>query len=250
MKETSDTKMRRGYAIRCLALSCAVTLFSSCIFLATLPPEREFQEDVPIKWQGKNTGIRNLLDIDGFFCESEYIGDSCVSHCNDSPLRHSGMAFLDDGTYVRFDSKKKKADSRKYQISIHESGVYELSHDTIVVEVFVKMHKMWHCRRIPILKRFKIVDRGTIEEIDGYDLYRNHYINKPYIRSLGKYVSTVPSHDRTVGSFSDSFQFPTSDISMKERSWLWKSERDWKMWMIWRAEHENDKKAYNIRYDD
>lgn len=90
-----------------LAISCVPLLFCSCGFLKGSPSEYEIQKDVPIKWLGEDSGISNLLDIDGYFCLSSYLGDSCVSPCVDNITEHRGMAFFADGTYVQFSSTKR-----------------------------------------------------------------------------------------------------------------------------------------------
>ena len=237
-----------------LAPACVPLLFCSCGFLMGSPSEYEVQKDVPIKWCGRDTGISNLLDIDGYFCLSSYLGDSCVSPCVDNLTEHRGIAFFADGTYVQFSSTKRGKNQVEH-ISISESGIYTLRHDTIIAEVFISDKtkiKIGKKKRFPILKRIKILDRHTIEEIDAYNSYENDYCNKALIRSFGKYIEDIPMCDRTIGSFSDKYRFPTSDIEMKEKSWLWENSHDWRMWMKHQEEKYNDKikKTYKIKYDD
>ena len=241
-------------AIYRLALSCVPLLFCSCGFLMGSPSEYEIQKDVPIKWRGGDTGINNLLDIDGYFCLSSYLGDSCVSQCVDNLSEHRGMAFYTDGTYVQF-SSTKRGENQVEHISISESGIYALRHDTIIAEVFIsdgKKIRIGKKKRFPVLKRFKVLDRHTIEEIDAYNPYENDYCNKALIRSFGKYIDDIPTCDRTIGSFSDNYKFPTPDIIIKEKSWLWENSNDWRTWMEHQQEKENSrvKKSYKIKYDD
>ena len=237
-----------------VALSCVPLLFCSCSLLIGSPPEYELQEDVPIKWSGGDTGIRSLLNIDGYFCSISYLGDSCVSPCVDNPIEHRGMAFFPDGTYVQFCSTKKGKNNMEH-ISISESGIYTLRHDTIIAEVFISDKNkliIEKKKRFPVFKRFKILNRDTIEEIDAYNPYENDYYNKTLLRSFGKYIQNIPTCDRTVGIFSDSYRFPTSDIIIKEKKWLWKHEYDWNVWMNQQQIKENNKmkKTYIIKYDD
>ena len=237
-----------------LALSGVPLLFCSCGFLMGSPSEYEIQKDVPIKWLGEDSGISNLLDIDGYFCLSSYLGDSCVSPCVDNITEHRGMAFFADGTYVQFISTKRGKNQVEH-ISISESGIYTLRHDTIIAEIFIsdrKKIRIGKKKRFPVLKRIKILDRHTIEEIDAYNPYKNEYRNKALIRSFGKYIDDIPTCDRTIGSFSDNYKFPTSDIKIKEKLWLWKNSYDWRMWMELQLEKENSriKKTYIIKYDD
>lgn len=234
-----------------LALSCVPIFLGSCIFLAGSPSEYEIQKDVPIKWSGVDTGITKLLNIDGFFCASSYLGDSCVSTCSDSPLVHRGMAFFDDGTYVQFCSKKKNLNNKAERISISESGVYVLSHDTIIAEVFIRdSTKLLSKKHYPILKRFKIIDRNTIVEIDSYNLHNGGYYNKALIRSLGQYIKNIPASDMMICSFSNTYKFPTADIKIKENRWLWANEKDWNIWMAHKQYLDKEKKTYTIKYND
>lgn len=237
-----------------LVLSCVPLLFCSCGFLGGSPSEYEIQRDVPIKWRGGDTGISKQLDIDGYFCLSSYLGDSCVSPCVENLTEHRGMAFFADGTYVQFGSTKRGKKQVEH-ISISESGIYTLRHDTIIAEVFIsnkKKIRIGKKKRFPVLKRMKILDRHTIEEIDAYNPYENDYYNKSLIRSFGKYVEDIPTCDKTIGSFCDNYRFPTSDIKIKEKSWLWEHSYDWRIWMEGRQEMENSKikKTYKIRYND
>ena len=95
-----------------------------------------------------------------------------------------------------------------------------------------------------------IIDRNTLEDIDSYDLMDQAYYNAPLIRSFGKFIDVVPFHDKVLYHFSDTYIFPTSDIMMKEKTWLWRNERDWKKWMLHMKEQEKIKKTYILKYHD
>ena len=207
-----------------------------------------------IKWEGHDTGIREQLNIDGFYYFESFLGDSCVYKGN--PQDRSGICFFDDGTYVSFYVWPPELHRRdKDLIWLEHSGVYTLSHDTIIVESFNRFDFPKNLLkginvRVPSLRRLKIIDRNTLEDIDKYDLMDNAYYNAPLIRSFGKYIDVIPLGDKTVYHFSDSYVFPTSDIKMKEKYWLWRNEKDWKKWMLHWKEQENIKKPYIIKYHD
>ena len=235
-----------------LAFLCLwITSMTSCMFEQTVIK----QKSDAIKWEGRDTGIRKLLNIDGFFYYDAYVGDSCVY--KGDPQDRTGICFFDDGTYVSFSVWNPELLKRrdKDKIWLEHSGVYALSHDTIIVEVFNRLDFPKNLLkgvnvRYPHLRRLKIIDRNTLEEIDEYDLKDNTYSNNSLIRSYGKYIHNLPSADKHVYHFSDSYVFPTSDIKMKEKSWLWAKERDWKKWMIHWEEQKNTKKTYIIKYHD
>ena len=207
-----------------------------------------------IKWEGHDTGIRKHLNIDGFFyCES-FLGDSCVFRGD--PQDRNGICFFDDGTFVYFDVLNPELHKRdKDIIWLKHSGVYTLCHDTIIVESFNRfdfpknLFKGLNVRA-PDLWRLKIIDRNTLENIDEYDLIDKAYYNAPLIRSFGKFIDVIPIDDRTVYHFSDSYIFPTSDIKMKKKYWLWANEEDWKEWMRHWKEQKKIKKTYKIKYHD
>ena len=234
-----------------LAFLCLwITSMTSCMYEQTVI---KLKSDA-IKWEGRDTGIRKLLNIDGFFYFDEYVGDSCVYKGN--PLDLSGIGFFDDGTYVNFQAITPESHKQdKELIFISSSGVYTLSHDTIIVESFYRLdfpRRLWKGInvRYPHLRRLKIIDRNTLEDIDQYNLEDDSYFNAPLIRSYGKYLDIIPDNDKTVYHFSDSYVFPTSDIKMKKKSWLWANLGDWKRWMIHWEEQKKSKKTYKIRYDD
>lgn len=241
---------------RCLALSCVSLLFSSCdTYIMGFFTEFQVRKDVVMKWQGKDVGIRNHLNIDGFFCGSEYIGDSCVSPYADDPEHPKGRAFFDDGTFVAFESCKEEDKSYEWDISIYESGLYTVSGDTLVMEGFMKfdyderMDKGLNVR-FPVLRRFKIIDRNTLEYIDSYSLYHNSYSNMRLEYTLGRYLRSQPECDRFVYSFRNTYIFPTNDIKMKKKKWMWENKEDWKEWNTQSRERRKEKRTYKIKYWD
>lgn len=240
---------------RYFMLLCMSILFSSCCFFMSSITELEVRKKVVLKWQGEDTGIRKLLDIDGYFVSSYYIGDSCVKYPKYSPDSFRGVAFFEDGTYINFSSIKNEEEDFKELIYIYESGVYTLSNDTIVVEAFQKFDYLEKLEkglyvRFPILRRFKIIDRNTFEVLDAYNLYSNLYYNGGLVSTFGKYVDDSDYYNRVVYSFSNTYSFPTSDIKMKNKEWLWEKKEDWEKWMVHRKEQNKKILPYKIIYED
>lgn len=240
----------------CRFLTRLAVLFFLPIVITSCLSERVIIERASdaIKWEGHDTGIREQLNIDGFFYFEDFLGDSCV--LKSDPKDRSGTCFFDDGTYVSFIVLNPELHKRnKDVIWLEHSGVYTLSHDTIIVESFNRLDFPKNLFkginvRLPYLRRFKIIDRNTLEDIDSYDLMDQAYYNAPLIRSFGKFIDVVPFHDKVLYHFSDTYIFPTSDIMMKEKSWLWRNERDWKKWMLHMKEQEKIKKTYILKYHD
>ena len=98
--------------VRCLAFIFVSSLFTSCSLFIHHFTEFKVRKKVVLKFQGKDTGIRELLNIDGFFEFNGYIGDSCASCGDNNFLAYFGdcygNAFFDDGTYVNFGIKRKQ----------------------------------------------------------------------------------------------------------------------------------------------
>ena len=248
------------------AINCIIvlTVTNACFvpsFFNNVLTEQKIKSFIPIKWQGKNIGIRSLMDIDGYYCCNAYIGDSCISSCTDTPEKHHGLAFFDDGTYINFESFVDEGNKNIDKIYIQESGVYTYSNDTLIIEAFQRFDYGERLQkglgtRFPILRRFKVIDRNTIEYIDAYNLYRNWYFNMALIRTFGHYIEHLPSYDRQIFSFKDTYIFPTTDIMMKEKDWLWENKDDWEEWMKHQQKQEMEKKknknklSYKIKYDD
>lgn len=235
--------------VKLTALCLWITSLASCMYEQTVI---KLKSDA-IKWEGRDTGIRKQLNIDGFFYHDSFRGDTCVHKGN--PQEGWGICFFDDGTYVHFHKWNQDDNKGKDLFWIYFSGVYTLSHDTIIVESFNRLdfpEFLWKGInvRYPHLRRLKIIDRNTLEEIDSYYLRDDRYYNAALIRSYGKYLDIIPDYDKKVYHFSDSFVFPTSDIKMKKKSWLWANEGDWKEWMIHWEEQKKTKKTYKIKYYD
>ena len=221
--------------VKLTVLCLWMNFMASCMYEETVIK----QKTDAIKWEGRDTGIRKLLNIDGFFYYENYRGDSCVYKGDPSDL--AGMSFFDDGTFVQFnvfnEPEPEVHKQDKDLIWLEHSGVYKLSHDTIIVQCFNRLdfpYLLWKGInvRYPHLIRLKIIDRNTLKYIDGYDLKDNTYRNDSLIRSYGKYIHNLPYSDMTIYHFSDLYVFPTSDIKMKKKSWLWANQGDWKRWMI------------------
>ena len=237
--------------VKLTALCLWIASMASCMYEQTVI----MQKSDAIKWEGHDTGIRKLLNIDGFFYGECFIGDSCVHKVD--PQDRRGICFFDDGTYVSFVvvNPELLKQREKDKIWIEHSGVYTLSHDTIIVESFNRLDFPKNLYkginvRVPDLLRLKIIDRNTLEYIDRYDLMDKAYYNDSLIRSFGSFIDDIPYWDKSLYHFSDTYKFPTSDIKMKKKSWLWANEGDWREWMRHWEEQKKIKKSYILKYHD
>jgi len=168
-----------------------------------------------IKLEGKNTKIRDLIDIDGYFAYS----NSAVC----------GLTFYDDGSFVINGHAKEGATIELVQKNMtewtyswidnkgrlrwgNEHGTYRIEGDTIIAQTIFPSYALlrgWES----IEYRYKVIDRTTIE------LFYKSY--SPDKANSGEKVSH--RYEYIPCNF-----IPTSDNPVKEYKWIWRNESDWK----------------------
>ena len=196
------------------------TLFAMLFLCASCASqEREVVRRSTIKLEGKNTNIRNLLDIDGYYARA-----------GDDRLPSDNIIFFEDGTYIWQFSFKKGATADSIRENISESidawirdrqiswgyawGVYRIEGDMIIGNTFVKTSFLsdWSFNE----ERYKIVNRTSVRKISWkillYDDEPAKTLDWPYV-----FVSAKP--------------LPSSDNWLKEKRWIWRNESDWKAYM-------------------
>ena len=183
-----------------------------------------------IKLEGRNTSIRNLIEIDGYYRMPTNTGGYC-------------RMFFEDGMWVYFAFKNGLSENeiranmlrsvmgRKKKERFRwgsDWGVYQIQNDTIIVYRYTK-GSFWEAREIHE-ERYKVVDRITIERIyyrkiskadDSYykDPYHSPWINKEHY------------------DFISADSLPSSDCWLKEEKWIWRKESDWKSYMAKLKKH-------------
>jgi len=210
-----------------------------------------------IKLEGKNTNIRDLLDIDGYYPVPI---DSDDVHAPHDPIFGKdpiigNIMFFEDGTSVCFFFKrgvpydirgvpyeKVKKNMSKYiegkmkGKQFHwwgaDWGVYSIHNDTIVEHSYMKLPLYLYLNEY----RYKIIDRKTIQQIYGRSLLKSddvYYIDKsPWI--IGDPMHFMPA---------DSLPSSDSYSWLKKQKWIWHNESDWKDYMDRIKQEANKKKT-------
>jgi hypothetical protein len=182
--------------------------------------KREIIAKSTIKLEGRNTNIRDLIEIDGYYYMKEYPDSNC-------------RVFFEDGTWVDFYFKRDVSNDDKADMSksIHSRiekkqvrwgsfwGVYRTQNDTIIVYRYMKgsFWEVWSLSE----ERYKVVDRETVQRISCRGLLK----------------ADESSNDIYGTKVNDTFHFtpadslPSSDCWLKEEKWIWRNESDWKEYM-------------------
>lgn len=202
-----------------------LTLFLFLLFLFSCAlQKKEIITKSSFKLEGKNTNIRNLLDIDGYYTS---IPDQ---------KNLGGIMFFEDGSWVSFYFKINATDSDirnnlSKSITRWEEnkltrwgtywGVYTLKNDTILLHQYFK-GTFWGNGWSVDESRFKIVDHQTIKYIYFKPLLK---VDECY------YHDRSPWMDGAVSHFVRTDSLPSSDCWLKEEKWIWSNESDWEAYM-------------------
>lgn len=175
-----------------------------------------------IKLEGKNTNIRDLMEIDGYYIRPDY-------------PQYGNIMFFEDGTWVYFSFKRGLSENDKKENLIKSVecwsennqirwgsywGVYRIRNDTIRVHRYDKgsFWKGWSLSE----ERYKIINKKTIKRIYFRGILKaddSYYeFNSPWIYDADLYFTPADS-------------LPSSDNWLKEKKWIWRHERDWKAYM-------------------
>jgi hypothetical protein len=183
-----------------------------------------------IKLEEKNTNIRDLINIEGYY-----------THTKDSSfIISNNIMFFEDGSYAcsftfkegtTYEKVKKNMSScvtswiRNNQIRWGTYwGVYRLEGDTIIGYCYIRSGLWggeWSLDEI----RYKIKDRTTIIPIYSRGLlkvdekYYKEFNISPWIKNNSPY------------QFVPCDSLPPSDCWLKEEKWIWRHESDWKDYM-------------------
>jgi hypothetical protein len=187
--------------------------------------KKEIISKSTIKLEGKNTDIRALLDIDGFY------------QSIDSPS--SFMMFFEDETFVTggfIEKSTEKMRQKNFAQSVeiwrekgqerwgYYWGVYKIEKDTLIVHSFRKalsFNDNWSFDE----RRYEIIDRQTLKLIYMKSLLKS---NEQYYRYESPYKVTERN---IIDKFVHADSLPSSDCWLKEEKWIWRNESDWKEYM-------------------
>ena len=182
-----------------------------------------------IKLEGKNTNIRDLIEIDGYYQATTIDG------------KRTGMIFFEDGSCCSFVFKEDVTEDMKRRnlsqmIESWEQkgqirwgfywGVYKIDKDTIVsqtVERYGIFSMPWSFDEL----KYEVIDNRTLKLIyqkslypaDIHDMKKDHY---------------EISEKNIIDTFVPANSLPSSDNWLKEEKWIWRFEQDWKeyLWKI------------------
>ena len=187
--------------------------------LSCVSQKKEIIVKSTIKLEGKNTNIRDLIEIDGYYYMSEYPDSNC-------------RMFFEDGLYVDQFHFKKDLSENEIKANLTKSihigvekrhvswgffwGVYKIVEDTLVVYKYLRgsFWTPWYF----VEERYKVVDSKTIQRIYQKDL----------LKCNGDY-DPCKVHDNFYFTSADSL--PSSNNWLKEEKWIWRNEQDWKDYM-------------------
>jgi hypothetical protein len=188
-----------------------------------------------IKLEGRNTNIRDLMEIDGYYSSLGYENDG-------------GTIFFEDGTWVAF-SFKRDISENEIRVNLSKSvrsweedkqirwgsywGVYKIEGDTLIMFKYDKGNfwKGWSLYEY----RKKIIDRTTLKETYRKSLLKN---DETYYRDLNINVWV----DGFYSQFFPADSLPSSDNWLKEEKWIWRNEQDWKDYMQKIEQKKNKRK--------
>jgi len=207
----------KTYMKYCLAAFCYL------ISLQCASQKKEIISKSTIKLEGKDTNIRDLIDIDGYYQNMDY----------------SKIMLFEDGIYVDQFFFKQGLSKSEIQENMSKSlycgvenkkkywgfhwGVYKIVEDTIIVHHYLRgsWWTPWYADEI----RYKIIDRTTIQPIYSRDLRQSE---EQYYKEYNK-SSWIKNGD--VFYFTPAHSLPSSDCWLKEEKWIWRNESDWKAYM-------------------
>jgi hypothetical protein len=172
-----------------------------------------------IKLEGRNTNIRDLIEVDGYYIQPNH-------------PQYGNIMFFEDGTWLYFFFKKDvsedeiKADMSSAVSWMESWGVYHVQNNTIIVNRYRKgsFWEVWFFSE----DRYEVVDRETVLRISNRGLLKaDESSNEIYGTSVNDTFHFTPADS-----------LPSSDCWLKEEKWIWRNESDWKAYL----EHVKQKK--------
>ena len=200
------------------------TLLMTIIFSLSVISCASQKHGATIQLEGKNTSIRDVIDIDGYY------------QSIDDTSKRIGEIFFEEGTCCSFRFKEGVTENVKKenlsqaidswmqrgQIRWGSWGVYKIDKDTIVVQTVTKagiFSMPWSVSEF----KYEIIDRQTLKWIYYKSLPADkNDRNNPYDRSRSKNI---------ISKFVPADSLPSSDCWLKEEKWIWQNEQDWKDYM-------------------
>ena len=197
--------------------------------ISCVSQKREMISKSTIKLEGRNTNIRDLIEINGYYQRMDSTGSA------------SYRMFFEDGTYVALfwfkegvteDMKRENLSqaivSWKQKGQVRWGirwGVYKIEKDTIIGQFFQVGTFLgggwWKCEE----QKYEIIDKRTLKLVYSKSLFKD---DERY--DMNKYPYEI-SKKNYVYEFVPADSLPSSDCWLKEKKWIWRNESDWKDYM-------------------
>jgi len=211
-----------------------IILFSwSC---AHKPISKEIKNEFTNRFEGMNTGIREKLNVDGYYqyWRKEFIEVNPKTNRRDTFFYN--LIFYEDGTFLyNFSSSSKDLNIDEYLKQVTKNGkgdpfyisfywgIYKMSHNTIITQCINNSSKArlnpWDAGET----WFKIVDRNTLQRLYDKDF-----------RKMSP--DDILENEKAIANSSFAIYHPAAIIPLpytwlKKEKWLWANEEDWKRYM-------------------
>ena len=204
-----------------------------------MSPTKEIIAKSTMKLDGNNTNIRDLIEIDGYYIDTEMRDFVKGRFGREDISAHGGhLMFFEDGTYARgfyfkegltIENVKEnmsesiRRDFRGYRRAQWSSamGVYRIEGDMIIGHLYSPPNNSFFSLGAGWLlyeERYKIVNRTTINRIYYSGLLKTFESDRPW-RDAPPYI------------FVSAKNLPSSGNWLKEERWIWRNESDWKAYM-------------------
>jgi hypothetical protein len=212
-----------------------IILFSwSC---AHKPISKEIKREFTNRFEGKNTGIREKLNMDGYY---QYWRQEDIEFNPQTKQRDTffyNLIFYEDGTYLyNFSSfhdypqnpdeylkqVAKNGKTDRFYVSFYW-GIYKIAHDTIVAQFIDNVSGAYLAPWSGGEAWFKIIDRNTLQ----YLYYRN-FKKRNHDEIIAAEKSVANS---SLAIYHSSEILPPPYAWLKKEKWLWANEEDWKRYM-------------------
>ena len=201
------------------------------------PISRDIKNEFTNRFEGKKTGIREKLNIDGYYQYWRQEDIEFNPQTKQTDTFFYNLIFYEDGTYLyNFSSfhdypqnpneylkqVAKNGKTDRFYVSFYW-GIYKIVNDTIVAQCIDNVSGAylapWHAGET----WFKIINRNTLQCL--------------YDRDFRKMSSDdILEREKAIANSSFAIYHPAAIIPipytwLKKEKWLWTNEEDWKRYM-------------------
>jgi len=216
------------------SISFLILISWSC---AHKPISKEIKNEFTNRFEGKNTGIREKLNIDGYyqFWEKDFTEINPQTKQKDTFFYN--LILYEDGTYLsNFHSVHnypEKLDEYLKQVAKNGKGdpfyigfywgIYKIIHDTIMVQFINNSSGAYLAPWYAGEATFKIIDRNTVQLLYNKDFKK---MSRDDSIARARFVA-----NSSLAIYHPSEILPPPYAWLKKEKWLWANEEDWKRYM-------------------